>query len=256
MRVLLLGRKQACADILDHLIDAGHEVVAVITDSHLAGSATTGRAREYGIPAISLEEAIAGVREGVIGFDFGLSVVYWRRIPIDLIRAAPLGIVNLHPAPLPEYKGTAGYNLAILEGLDRWGVSAHYIDEGIDTGEIIKISDFAIDPQAETVVSLERTSMAVMRDLGIEVVDLVSMYGRLPSTPNEGGRYISRRDMEEMKLIRPGDDVPRKIRAFWFPPYAGASVEIAGESYTLVSNEILASLAPQGATSLHTLPAD
>ena len=48
----------------------------------------------------------------------------------------PLGIVNFHPAPSPDYKGIGGYNLALLNNVDSWAVTAHYIDEKIDTGPI------------------------------------------------------------------------------------------------------------------------
>ena len=58
----------------------------------------------------------------------------------------------------------------------------------------------------------------------------------------KGGRYLSRKEMEEMKRINPGDDVDTKIRAFWFPPYDGAYVELDGKRYTLVNRKILEEL--------------
>src|SRR5690606_18762983 len=120
MRVLLMGRKRACAVLLDFLVGRGHEVVAVLTDSHVQGSPTQEKALELGIRVASQDEIVAEVLSGRIEYDLGLSVVYWRRIPSVLFDAASLGIVNFHPAPLPDYKGTAGYNIAILEGLEYW----------------------------------------------------------------------------------------------------------------------------------------
>jgi methionyl-tRNA formyltransferase len=72
----------------------------------------------------------------------------------------------------------------------------------------------------------------------------------LESKSNIGGRYVSRTEMESMKKIIDGDDVSRKVRAFWFPPYDGAYVEVGGEKFTLVNRQILEGLAPSGTTSL------
>ena len=69
------------------------------------------------------------------------------------------------------------------------------------------------------------------------------------SVENKGGRYISREEMEAMKKISENDDIDRKIRAFWFPPYTGAYMEINGEKYTLINDYILKTLAKNG-TSL------
>lgn len=229
-------------------------MVTVLTDSHITGSLTTQRAADLGVRTSTLEEVVAEVEAGVLEFDLGLSMVYWRKIPKALIDRAALGVINFHPAPLPEYKGTGGYNLAILEGLDTWAVTAHYVDEDIDTGEIIEVDRFSIDPERETVVTLEGTSMRRLLEQAFRVVEKVERQGRLAGRPNEGGRYISRREMEAMKEIRPGDDIDRKIRAFWFPPYAGATIEVDGRPYTLVNKEILATLSAGGATSLMSQP--
>ena len=48
---------------------------------------------------------------------------------------------------------------------------------------------------------------------------------KLPTTPNIGGRYVSRDEMEATKQIHDGDNIEKKIRAFWFPPYDGAYVK-------------------------------
>src|SRR5690606_25934847 len=80
----------------------------------------------------------------------------------------------------------------------------------------------------------------------------ISDQGPLETSPKSGGRYISREEMESLKKVQPGDDVDRKIRAFWFPPYTGAYVEIEGNRYALVNEYILRSLVPEGTTTLHS----
>lgn len=254
MNVLFMGRKAAGAEALAWTLTSGHNVVGVLTDSHLPGSPTAALAESHGLPLYTYEEAVAEVEAGRLSFDLGVSFVYWRILKEPLLSAAMKGIINFHPAPLPDYKGTAGYNMAILDGLDTWGVTAHYVDAGIDTGEIIDVFRFSIDSEEETAYSLERTSMDFLLKLFKKTVRRAAGTDRLPTTPNVGGRYITRNEMEEMKQIQPGDDVDRKIRAFWFPPYRGAFIEIDGKPYTLVNDQVLSSLTDPGTTSLHVTP--
>ena len=252
-RVLFMGRKPLAATLLERVAASpGIEVVGVLTDSHLSDSATHAAAIRLGLPVLSFDQALTDCASGVLAFDLGLSVLYWRRLKGALLAAPAHGIINFHPAPLPEYKGVGGYNLGILEAREDWAVSAHYVDESIDTGAIIATRSFGIDPDRETARSLEKASMREMEVLFDEVWRrFLAEPGRLATTPNVGGRHLSRRELEAMKRIDPqGDDVARKVRAFWFPPYDGAYLELAGGRFTLVDRTILESLAEPGTSSL------
>lgn len=255
-RVLFMGRKKVAADCLDYLAAKPNvQLVGVMTDSHLASSCTADVARRLGVPLLRIEEATKAIETGALKFDLGISMLYWRKFGAKMIGAARRGIINFHPAPLPEYKGTAGYNLAIMEGLSSWATSAHYVDESIDTGPIIDVCNFAISEKDETAQSLEKTCQEKLREQFIRIVDqALKSESLLPTMPNGPGRYVSRDQMEEMKLVRPGDDLERKTRAFWFPPYDGAYIEVGGKRYTLVSRDMLRSMTPQGASSLFSPP--
>ena len=78
-----------------------------------------------------------------------------------------------------------------------------------------------------------------MVELFKKTLKRVKKEGILSSDSISGGRHLSRSEMESLKKIQPGDDVDAKIRAFWFPPYDGAYVEIEGKNYTLVNRAIL-----------------
>lgn len=250
-----MGRKPVAARLLRHVASTdGVAVVGVLSDSHLELSPTADVARELGLPLYSLEEAQERLRREELAFDLGLSVLYWRRIKGSLLTTPRYGIINFHPAPLPEYKGVGGYNLAILDKLDQWAVSAHYMDADIDTGPIISVDRFAIDPEGETAQSLEATSMNVLQELVLRVwADFMREPRRLATRPNSAGRYVSRSDLEQMKKIDfERDDVMRKVRAFWFPPYDGAYLEHDGERMTLVNRDILEKLADPASSSLFT----
>jgi methionyl-tRNA formyltransferase len=250
VKILFMGRKLSSANLLEWSLNKGHEIVGVLTDSHLVNSPTAKMAKKYGIDIYSIEEIYEKIKNNQIEIDLAISVVYWKKIKEPLISFPKFGTINLHPAPLPDYKGTAGYNMAILDGLDEWAITAHYVNQYIDEGEIIKKFIFSIDPESETVTSLEKTSQIFIESLYKNIINLVSKGGILKSTKNSGGRYISREEMESMKKVREGDDVDLKIRAFWFPPYLGAYIYLNEKKYTLISNDILMSLAPKHETNL------
>ena len=252
MKILFMGRKQVSANLLRFLTKQDHiEIVGVLTDSHLQGSPTTAAAQELGLPLYTFDTALEAMREGRLKYDLGLSVLYWRKLRDEFLSIPILGTINFHPALLPEYKGTGGYNLAIMDELNEWGNTAHYVDASIDTGEIIEVDRFPIEAETETAQSLERKTMQALEDFARRIITrAIESKTKLPTTPNIGGRYVSRDEMEAMKQIRDGDDVEKKIRAFWFPPYDGAYVEIKGQKYTLINRQLLGEIAPKGSTSL------
>lgn len=254
INVLFMGRKPVAAKALTWLLLRDDvAVIGVITDSHLAVSPTSDVAREAGIPIFERETVEEKVMDGTLYVDLALSILYWQKIRQPLLENCPKGVVNFHPAPLPEYKGTAGYNLAILEGLSKWAVSAHYVDEGIDTGEIIEVRDFLLDQERETARSLEAKSQPeLLSQFKYVTSRLLESEDRLPTVPNGTGRYVSRAQMEAMKEVKEGDDVERKIRAFWFPPYDGAYKMVGGVKCTLINRSILESLGDPSSSSLFT----
>jgi methionyl-tRNA formyltransferase len=253
-KVLFMGRKPISASALEHLLALpGVDVVGVLTDHHLMVSPTAEVATKAGIPLYEFSEALAALKEGRLTFDLGISILYWRKLKDEFLSVPKRKVINFHPAPLPEYKGTAGYNLAILEGLASWAVSAHYMDSEIDTGGIVKVFDFPIDLDTETAQTLERKSQPMLYVLFQEVVQAaIESPQPLPTVPNVGGRYVSRAQMEAMKEIRLGDDIGRKIRAFWFPPYDGAYQLIGDQKYTLVNQFILQQLGDPNTSNLFT----
>lgn len=258
IEILFMGRKPVAAAVLSKIYeDPRCKVIGVLTDSHLADSVTTERAEQLGVPVLDYHDVMQAVHSGDFKFDLALSVLYWRKLSRPLIEASKHGVINFHPAPLPDYKGVGGYNLAILHGLRQWAVSAHYVDEEIDTGEIIRVDPFAINLERETAQSLERKSVTALEHLIDAVMeDFLSEPRKLASSPNIGGVYLSRPEMEDLKRIDPeNDDVDRKVRAFWFPPYSGAYIEIGGRQYTLVNDVILQELGPAGISSLFSKPA-
>lgn len=248
-----MGRKKVAANCLEWLLGLPNiEIVGVLTDSHLDRSVTRDVAIRAKLPLYSYDEATIALDAGKLVADLGVSMLYWRKLKGPFLVNFPLGIVNFHPAPLPNYKGVGGYNLAVLEGFDHWAVSAHYVDEGIDEGDIIEVSQFDIDRNNETALSLEAISQTKLLDQFRRVVsNAVTSDTRLETTSNGAGRYLSRKELEALKEIDPiQDDIERKARAFWFPPYDGAYVDMQGQRFTLVPRVVLEQLADPDSSSL------
>lgn len=137
----------------------------------------------------------------------------------------------------------AGFNIAIYENLSYWGVTAHFVSETFDTGDIIKEIKFDINPKEETAYSLEQKSLSLMYDLFVDVINIAYDNDTLPRYPQVGkGRYISKQEFEHLRKIQTSDtleEIERKIRAFWYPPHEGASIEIKGKEYTVINQNVL-----------------
>lgn len=253
MNIIFMGRKKYSAELLEWTLGQGIHIEAVVTDSHFPNSPTAAKARSLNIPVVSMEEAEELVRHKENEIDLVISYLFWKKIKEPLISGPKYGCINFHPAILPDWRGTAGYNVAILNKLSEWGATAHFVDEEIDTGNIIDIFKFNFDYRIETAHSLEKKTQTIQMELYKSVL-LDLKFGKeiiSKAQDSEEGIYISRRGMEEMKRInKDTDDIDTKIQSFWFPPYTGAYIELNGKKYTLVNDFILKQLKDDDSTSI------
>lgn len=251
MKLIFMGRKKYAADMLAWLLTQKVEVVAVVTDSHIANSPTMAVAKKHGIPFYDYDGISDMVDRKKIEADYALSFLYWKKIKDPLLTGLKHGIINFHPALLPDYRGMAGYNVAILNKLKEWGATAHFVSENIDEGDIVDIFRFHFDYRLETAQSLEKKTLQLQQNLFQSVVlDIIQEIPlqRIPQK-KEQGIYINKQEMLDMMKIDPEkDDIDTKIQAFWFPPYSGAYVEWNGKKYTLVNDMILDSLIEENQT--------
>ena len=236
--------KRSAARALAWLVEAGVEVVGVVAPEPDALTRDAQRvdfaAEAHGLPLVSESELYRNPPEGV---DLVLSFLFWKRIREPLISLGRIGCLNFHPAPLPDFRGLGGINLAILEGCEEWGVSCHFVDEGFDSGDLVEVERFAIDGRAETAFSLDLESQERLLGLFERVIRLALSGRELPRAPQGEGRYVTREEFEAHRAVRPGDDLERKLRAFWYPPYPGAELELEGRRLTLVDESLLAQVA-------------
>ena len=245
MRAIFLAKhKRSAARALTRLVEAEVEVVGVVApepDALTRGAQRVDLVAEaHGLPLVSESELYRSPPEGV---DLVLSFLFWKRIREPLISLGRIGCLNFHPAPLPDFRGLGGINVAILEGCEEWGVSCHFVDEDFDSGDLVEIERFAIDRRAETAFSLDLKSQERLLGLFERVIELALSGRELPRAPQGEGRYVTREEFEALRAVRPGDDLERKLRAFWYPPHPGAELELEGRRLTLVDESLLAQVA-------------
>ena len=143
-------------------------------------------------------------------------------------------------------RGLGGFNVAILEDFAEWGVSAHFVDAEFDTGDLVRVDRFPIDRERDTALSLDLRSQERLLTVFRELVDSALAGEELPRTPQGEGRYVTREEFERLRRVGPDDPpelVDRRIRAFWYPPHDGATVEVGGRVVTVVDRERLAEVA-------------
>lgn len=241
MRILFLGSNLDAVSLLRWTTEqAGGKIIGVVGDGPL-----TAYAKSNSYPVYSLEEASAQMIADTGWAELVVSYLYWRILKPPMIDIPKYGCINFHPAPLPDYKGRAGCSFAILDKLSEWGCTAHYVDEGIDTGNVIEVRRFPFDWRQETGISLKKKTFKIQTQLYKDVIERVLKEGRVECTPQDLhiGRYISTQDMLTAMEVKEDDDIDAKIQAFWFPPHEGAYIKMQnGRRYTLVNERILSQL--------------
>lgn len=165
---------------------------------------------------------------------------YWKKAKKETIEIPRYGSLNFHPGPLPEARGS-GYHVAILENWGYWGVTVHYMDEEFDTGDIIECQHFKIGQEMVNADLVKYTHEQLFL-LFKKTVDGILDGKQLLGEKQQEGRYHSIKEIESKKIITKDDtrdEIERKIKAFWNPPYRGAQIEINGELYTVIDDTIL-----------------
>lgn len=178
-RVIFMGTPEYAADILKRLIaDQEIDVVAVYTQPDkpvgrkgvLTPPPVKGLAQEAHIPVIQpsrLREESVVAELVKIQCDMIIVAAYGQILPKEILQHAPC--VNLHASVLPKYRGASPIQQSLLNNDTQSGVTAMWMDEGLDTGAIIKIATVEIAPD-EMVESLYAALTKIAGDLTVDVI--------------------------------------------------------------------------------------
>lgn len=236
-----MGSKKQGVEALRFLV-VNWEVVAVDGDNEVKAEA-----RYLGIPCISQEDMCSYIRGsdyarihygkdyvGLDKVDLLISYLYKQKVVEPLLSYPRLGCVNFHPGWLPDFGGACGYNIAILEKALQYGCTAHFMTDQIDRGDIIARRAVYLYG-GETAYSLAMKTYEEMFEL-LQFVWRSFENGTVKRIPQKNTRYMKWAEVDKLRTILPEDDtetIDRKIRAFYFPPYNGAEIELKGKKYTL-----------------------
>jgi methionyl-tRNA formyltransferase len=139
-RIALFGDGPWAARSLERLAAEGYPIVGVIERVNPSDTSTSDVSRALGVPVLRPAKASAPelVRElAALGAELGLSISYNQILRRALLDVPRLGVLNFHAGMLPRYRGRNVINWAIINGEEEIGITAHQVDEGIDTGAIV-----------------------------------------------------------------------------------------------------------------------
>ncbi|MFT7900329.1 methionyl-tRNA formyltransferase [Tenacibaculum ascidiaceicola] len=183
LRIVFMGTPDFAATILQHLVENDYNVVGVIT----AADKPAGRGRKLNQSAVkkyALSQNLPILQpknlkseefqEDLKKWNANLQVVVaFRMLPKSVWALPEYGTFNLHASLLPEYRGAAPINWAIINGETKTGVTTFFIDDKIDTGEIILQSEVTIK-EDEIVGQLHDRLMHLGAKLVAETLDLIA----------------------------------------------------------------------------------
>lgn len=237
------GARKALRMILDREI----QVIGCVFDD-ARPNRLSSICKENGIACYTTDEIYQLLETNNLpSFDVGISYLHHHILKEPMISFPKGGIINFHPAPVTVHRGVAACCYCLLNDCDKWAVTAHFVTAGIDEGDIIKEHWFPLTG-FRTAIAVEAYVQEQSLVLLAEIIEKLAAGQPLPrqkQNPLEG-HYFSRQDLESMKDISgitSEEEIDRRIRALWFPPYDGAYITIGKTKYSLVSQELLEEIA-------------
>ncbi len=237
MRVLFLGNNWVGWQILQWLVDQGEQIVGLVMHPPQKQKfgpqilEASGLADTRILQATQIKTAAGRAYVQDVRPDIGVSVLFDYLLDRTVLDAVPRGVVNLHPSYLPFNRGQFPNVWSIVEKTPA-GVTLHYIDEQVDTGDIIAQSRVDVEPTD--------TGLTLYRRLELAAIDLFKSAwphlsaGATVRVPQQGcgtchrTRDVDRIDRIDLEKAYPARELIDILRARTFPPYKGAFFEENG----------------------------
>ncbi len=229
MRILFAGTPAFAAFHLNALLDAGINVVGVITQPDKPGkrgktlipSEVKTLAEDRGLP-VTQPEKLAAADIEAFEPDLLVVVAYGQILRDDVLSLPRHGCLNVHASLLPRWRGAAPIQRSILAGDDRTGVCTMKMDAGLDTGDVYQEVLVPIDA-----TDTADTLTAKLQEAGAgALIDTITAIGNgsavaIPQ-PAEGVTYAHKIEKEEARInwSLDADQIDRHIRAFNPDPIA------------------------------------
>lgn len=194
LRIVFMGTPEFAVESLKRLVEGGYNVVAVVTQPDkpvgrhqdtLQPSQVKQYAVEHGLPVLQpVKMKDPEFVEQLRSYHADLQVVVAFRMLPEVVWAMPqYGTFNVHAALLPQYRGAAPINWAVINGEKETGVTTFFLDHDIDTGRIIMQKRFPI-PETANVEYVYDGLMHLGAELALETIDaLIAADGNIGSIP-------------------------------------------------------------------------
>ena len=259
MRIIFMGTPDFSVPVLQALVDAGHEIVAVYCQPpRPAGRGKKDRPSPVQIRAealglgvrhpVSLKNAQAQAEFADLRADIAVVVAYGLILPQAILDAPQKGCLNIHASLLPRWRGAAPIHRAIMAGDAETGICIMQMEPGLDTGPVLLRDITPIEPEETTGALHDRLS-----DMGAAlVVRALAELPRLVAEPQPaaGVTYAAKIDKAEARVdwTKPASEVDRLIRGL--APFPGAWCEVAGQRIKLLGSRVVPGQGAPG-TVLH-----
>jgi methionyl-tRNA formyltransferase len=199
--------------------------------AQILASAESAGARIFRATDLSASPGLEAIAR--LNPEIGLSVMFGYLLKPDFLALLPKGCINLHTGYLPYNRGAYPNVWSIVDQTPA-GVTLHYIDQGVDTGDIIRQNHVQVSPAdtGETLYrKLEAAGLQLLRGAWPEIRE-----GRIQRTPQLPASGTSHRvsDVDRIDEIRLADsyraqDLLNILRARTFPPHPGAFIRSGGK---------------------------
>jgi methionyl-tRNA formyltransferase len=262
---VFLGSGDFAIPAFEALLDAGHEVAALVTQPdrekgrgrHVAPPPLKPVAERHRVPILQPRrirgpeavEALAALRP-----ELQVVVAYGQILPRTVLDLPAQGTINVHGSLLPKYRGAAPIQWAIARGETETGVTTMVLDEGLDTGPLLLARSTAIgadETAAELFPRLARLGAEVL----LETVEGLAT-GRLVPIPQDPARAtlapILKKEDGLVDWTRPSAEVANRVRAF--QPWPGAFTRHKGRDLKILRAR--AEQGPAGSAPATVIAAD
>lgn len=233
MRLVLFGSTKVARDCCKLLYNTFREShIFVVTEKNYGtiDSNVYGYAKEKKLEIMTIND-IENTKEK---FDYGFSIRFHKILSKKVINKFKNGIINMHGGLLPYYRGSANHIFAILNEEEKFGVALHFIDENIDTGNLVDTREFKI-LDSDTGYSLLKKVNIEGKKLFNELMQTIKTDNEIDSNNqnlNIGTTYrekdLKKYQNVDLKNIS-NSELIKRLKAFYHP---------AKESiYTFINNK-------------------
>ena len=191
--IVFMGTPDFAKESLEAIYNAGHNIIAVVTNPDrpkgrgmkMIASPVKEFAIEKSIPVLQPEK-IREIKDTLeqINPDLFCVVAYGKILPQDILDIPKKGSINVHGSLLPQYRGAAPIQWAVLNGDKKTGITTMYMNAGMDTGDMILQEEVQIGEDETTGELWDRLSK-IGAKLLVETVDKIEK-GTAPRIPQSG----------------------------------------------------------------------